>query len=105
MPQHETHGSDEPLMSHGTINPQTKRRIGLIALAVMAVTLIAAEPCSAQGYWGGWGGGGRNYGGHRPYTPPPDFFLPFSGLNRPPPAAHPTQAPPPPQLEQPPPHT
>jgi len=104
MPQHETHGSDEPLMSHGTINPQTKRRIGLIALAVMAVTLIAAEPCSAQGYWGGWGGG-RNYGGNRSYSPQRDFFFPFSGFNRPPPVADSTKAPASRKLETPPANT
>src|SRR5262249_27351508 len=104
MPQHETHGSDEPLMSHGTINPQTKRRIGLIALAVMVVTLIAAEPCSAQGYWGGWGGG-RNYGGNRSYSPQRDFFFPFSGVNRPPPVADSTKAPASRKLETPPANT
>ena len=105
MPQHETHGSDEPLMSHGTINRQTKRRIGLTALAVMAAALIAAEPCNAQGYWGGWGGGGRNYGGYRSYGPQRDFFFPFSGFNRPPPVADSTKAPASRKLETPPANT
>ena len=104
MPQHETHGSDEPLMSHGTINRQTKRRIGLTALAVMAAALIAAEPCSAQDYWGGWGGG-RNYGGYRSYGPQRDFFFPFSGFNRPPPVADSTKAPASRKLETPPANT
>src|SRR5215831_4411449 len=104
MPQHETHGSDEPLMSHGTINRQAKRRIGLTALAVMAAALIAAEPCSAQDYWGGWGGG-RNYGGYRSYGPQRDFFFPFSGFNRPPPVSDSTKAPASRKLETPPANT
>ena len=91
-------------MSHGTINRQTKRRIGLTALAVMAAALIAAEPCSAQDYWGGWGGG-RNYGGYRSYGPQRDFFFPFSGFNRPPPVADSTKAPASRKLETPPANT
>jgi hypothetical protein len=102
MLQHEKHGSDEPLMSLGMINRQTKRRIGLIALAIMAAALIAAEPCSAQGYWGG---GGRNYGGYRSYGPQRDFFFPFSGFNRPPPVADSTKAPASRKLETPPANT
>ena len=91
-------------MSHGTINRQTKRRIGLTALAVMAAALIAAEPCSAQDYWGGWGGG-RNYGGYRSYGPQRDFFFPFSGFNRPPPVSDSTKAPASRKLETPPANT
>jgi hypothetical protein len=68
----------------------------------MAAALIAAEPCSAQGYWGG---GGRNYGGYRSYGPQRDFFFPFSGFNRPPPVADSTKAPASRKLETPPANT
>jgi hypothetical protein len=68
------------------------RRGALLAAAAAAV-LALAEPTAAQ-YWGGdryYGGG---YGGYRyRQSPQRDFFFPFSGFMRPPPAAESTKAP------------
>jgi hypothetical protein len=75
----------------------------LAGLAVIAASLAAVQPASAQG-WGGdryYGGG---YGGYRYYRPSPqrDFFYPFSGFMRPPPVADSTKAPATRKLETPP---
>jgi len=88
-------------MSLGRTSRQARRRIFLIALGVLAAGVAAAaEPALAQYYWGG----GRYYGGNRYYPPAPprDFFNPFSGFMRPPPAADSTKAPSSRKLETPP---
>jgi hypothetical protein len=80
------------------------KRGTLVALAAAAAVLALAEPAPAQ-YWGGdryYGGGG--YGGYRSYrqSPQRDFFFPFSGFMRPPPAVDSAKAPAPRKLETPP---
>jgi hypothetical protein len=82
------------------------KRIALALLAGAAL-LALAEPAAAQ-YWGGgdrYYGGGYGYGGGYRYyrqSPQRDFFFPFSGFTRPPPATDSTKAPATRKLETPP---
>jgi uncharacterized protein len=92
------------LKFHRTGRPAIKRIVLVVATAAAAV--VVARPAAAQVFWGdsdrSYRDRYRNYDNYNNYHQR-DFFFPFSGFMRPPPAAvDSTKAPPPRKLENPP---